>query len=626
MFEYNRVNRSEAEINRENAEIDAMFAAMLEDQNNDSLGDKETKEIKTTSIIQDEGEHAKQTFNKLANTIRDHVKQSVPTESSREPEIISSGMLSIPYKISSLIARCKSPLAKLLDAVPTTFELKTLEELNTENYRIKNIPALWNLFSKSTPNVIKQLEENYLKLSLDGYYGSDVANANLFSTLFENILLCTRFKKSIMWYVRRGYHFEEDYAGIHLECAKLIGVVIRSLQTPENRNKTDFLKASNAIEGTGKIDSMLKSSSSDSRIKIEENGWNVDPYLLSVQNGILDLRTLTFVNANNLRIKEYIDIAFDPNSTAEKYWKGFCEIFQNNEELILWVMLYIGYTSTGYTGEQIFVICDGIGRNGKTKLLIILGEVMGTYHYTAPHSMLDYDAKNVIYSGEIHLQGKRFVTISELNKRMRLDERKAKALSGEEKITPRGLYEQFTTFEALGKIWFFTNDSPKIRDESDGMWRRVHKIPFHAKFEGANDNKHVIDEWRQEKSGILTINCIMAHLWIKFFKKNLLLKENLPDCMTTLKKEYQNESDMFKLWSEERTFQPDLADHAPAFSSTELYDDFCAFERDSGIREGQGLGRVEFGKRMINIEGVKRDRGTKEGKKRTLYTGIALKE
>src|SRR5207302_6018072 len=116
---------------------------------------------------------------------------------------------------------------------------------------------------------------------------------------------------------------------------------------------------------------VVESASSDPSIAMDENDWNMEPHLISIKNGILNLETLQFESDPKIRIREYIDISWNPHARSTMFDNYLLSVFLE-QEIVDWIKLAIGYTFTGFTKEQIFFLCEGEGTNGKSKFLDLL--------------------------------------------------------------------------------------------------------------------------------------------------------------------------------------------------------------------------------------------------------------
>ena len=57
-----------------------------------------------------------------------------------------------------------------------------------------------------------------------------------------------------------------------------------------------------------------------------------------------------------------------------------------------------------------------------------------------------------------------------------------KELSGGDKITARGLFQDPIEFKPQFKPIFICNDDPELPPNDEGTWRRIKLIPFESRF------------------------------------------------------------------------------------------------------------------------------------------------
>lgn len=231
--------------------------------------------------------------------------------------------------------------------------------------------------------------------------------------------------------------------------------------------------------------------------------WDLDPWLLGAENGIIDLRTGTLRPGQpEDRITMRVRAAFDADATCPLYDKTVEEIFEANAELIAYFDRYVGYSLTGDCREESLAFCWGDGANGKGTLMNTLGWLLGDYSDDLPFSAFESDSRAGIPNDIAKIVSKRFVTASETGETQRLNEARVKALTGRDPITARFLHREFFTFQPVAKFWLATNHRPDVRDDSEGFWRRIHLIPFTASFIGRED-RTLKDRLRAELPGIL---------------------------------------------------------------------------------------------------------------------------
>jgi len=161
----------------------------------------------------------------------------------------------------------------------------------------------------------------------------------------------------------------------------------------------------------------------------------------------------------------------------------------------------VGYCLTGSNREQCFSCWYGTGANGKTTLAGVLRHIFGEYTVNLPFSALEMKNRNS--NDLVALAGARLVTAAETNEGVRLNEARIKALTGGDPITARRLYHESFTFEPTHKLVLAFNHKPVIADDSEGMWRRPHLIPFMREFKPEEREKGLDEKLKAESPGIL---------------------------------------------------------------------------------------------------------------------------
>ncbi len=231
--------------------------------------------------------------------------------------------------------------------------------------------------------------------------------------------------------------------------------------------------------------------------------WDTDPWLLGVENGVVDLRTGTLrAGRPEDRITLRVRAPFVASATCPLWDVTIHEIFDGNAELIAYFDRYVGYSLTGDCREETLALCWGGGANGKGTVMNTIGWLLGDYADDLPFSALELHERSGIPNDIAKIVGKRFVTSSESGETRRLNEARVKALTGRDPITARFLHCEFFTFQPVAKFWLATNHKPTVRDTSVGFWRRIHLIPFTRSFAERPDLT-LKDRLRAEAAGIL---------------------------------------------------------------------------------------------------------------------------
>jgi len=220
---------------------------------------------------------------------------------------------------------------------------------------------------------------------------------------------------------------------------------------------------------------------------------DTDPYLLNVQNGTIDLRTLTLRPhdpADN--ITKVTAAAWHPDAPTGR-WAEWVPSVLPDPEVRAFMQRVIGYSLIGRPLEHVFPIAHGEqGRNGKSLMAGTILRALGDYGVTVSPQMLIRgrygDTKSAgDLSALMTLRGARLAVMSELNKGDAIDEAEMKALTGGDRITAKYMGRDMVTFDPSHTFLMLTNPLPSIPANSAAAWARVRIVPFTQSFEGRED-------------------------------------------------------------------------------------------------------------------------------------------
>lgn len=271
--------------------------------------------------------------------------------------------------------------------------------------------------------------------------------------------------------------------------------------------RREMLRWANNSESRQRIEATLALAKHMTKISVQtSHGWDSDPWLLGVPNGVLDVRTgVLRAGEQSDKITKQTGIKYDPAAKCPLWEKFISEIFHHDEELITFVRRGLGYTLTGDLRESCWFGCYGTGGNGKSTLFKTLHLVFGDYGYVAPFSLVERGSGDGRRDFDIaYLQNMRFVMASEVREGGVWDEERLKRLSGGDALHAEIKHGAEYWFLPSHKLWFMFNHQPRVRDHSVGFWRRVRLIPFTENFEGPRRDNLLDVKLRAELGGILT--------------------------------------------------------------------------------------------------------------------------
>jgi P4 family phage/plasmid primase-like protien len=159
--------------------------------------------------------------------------------------------------------------------------------------------------------------------------------------------------------------------------------------------------------------------------------FDLDPYLLNVSNGVVDLRTGALHPHNRTYMCSNISgVEYDPNATAPEF-ERFLEMTQPNPEHRKYLQRLMGLTLIGEVRDQIFALHIGSGGNGKGVFLDCCAHVLGEYATTGQRdSFVRKSNSNRIPADIASFEGKRIVLVDELNDNQKMDTALLKDVTG----------------------------------------------------------------------------------------------------------------------------------------------------------------------------------------------------
>jgi len=285
-----------------------------------------------------------------------------------------------------------------------------------------------------------------------------------------------------------------------------------------------------------------------SDLRIDADAFDTNAAVFNCANGTIDLDTGKFrEHRPDDLCSMQSPVKFDAQADCPRWRRFLEEIFLDDRDLIAFIQRAIGYSLSGFTDEQVFLILHGDGSNGKSELLFILDQIFGNYLRAANVDTFMDDRPQGGHNEDIaRLRGCRLVTTTETEKTRRLAEGLVKRLTGGDRITASFKHERTFEFMPRFKVWLAANHKPQINGTDYGIWRRILLVPFGAKFvkhgiplDGENQFRIDLNlryDLRRELPGILNWAIEGYQAW----RKQGLAA---PEIVRAASEEYRQESD-----------------------------------------------------------------------------------
>lgn len=426
---------------------------------------------------------------------------------------------------------------------------------------------------------------------------TDAANAERFVASNANrARYCGPEKQWYVWDGRRWAPSLRGEAGrLALETARSIYAEAATIENDDERKALGAwaMKSENAPQ----IMNMLKLAAMFKEVAIVPADLDADPWLLTVENGTLDLRNgqLRVHRCEDL-ISKMVPIRYEPRATCP-VWERHLELVLPDEKTRAFFQRASGYSLTGLDVEEVFFFLQGEGQNGKTKTLEVLAALLGDYAWTATFGAFVRTHNSVPLNVIADLKGRRFVVVDEGEENQTFNESLLKNVTGGSNVAGRQLYSRTINYRPTFKLWFGSNYKPSIQGIDLAIWRRVRLIPFNVTIPEDKRDKFFVQKLMAELSGIL--NWTLAGL-AEWQRIGLAPSDDVRNATRA----YRSEMDTVKEFIEEQCDKRPKA----TVKLTDLYSCFFSWSKRNG--NNLPMGRRAFADRLRRLGLDVPDNGT----------------
>jgi putative DNA primase/helicase len=441
-------------------------------------------------------------------------------------------------------------------------------------------------------------------------FHTDLGNARRFvSRHGKNIHFIPEWNKWIVW---TGSQWDIDNDGAIMRLAKetVESIYSEALGLQNEDDRTALRRHALKSQAEPRLKAMVSLAESEATVVLPANRLDADPWVLGVQNGVVDLKSGKFRPARREDlITKRADVTFDRKARCPNWLKFLHTVTGGDISLQLYIQRAVGYALTGSVREEVMFVLYGTGNNGKSTFRETVHSLLGDYALAADAGLLiERNTPGGATPELARLKGRRLVSINETKENDHLNEARVKFITSQDKITARNLYEGFFDFDPSHKTFLTTNHKPIIRGTDIGIWRRIHLLPFTF----AIPSEKVEKDFRERRlmpklSGIL--NWALMGL-AAYLKEGL----NPPGPVTASTENYRQDMDVVGQWIAERC----EVDPKASFPTSDAYVDYSQWAEDE---VGWALKKLTF-RRHLSDRGFAAEKGT-HGKR--MIVGLRLK-
>ncbi|NMC31566.1 MAG: hypothetical protein GYA36_03765 [Veillonellaceae bacterium] len=329
---------------------------------------------------------------------------------------------------------------------------------------------------------VARIAESAIKYA-EAFGDGDLGNARRFTMEHgRDVRFVEKLGGFLVWDGAR-WGIDEDGEIDRLAKQTITQLKIDAMDEPDPIKRKAMLRHAGASSKLPRIRAMVELAKSERPIAAKQGDFDREPWLLCVKNGTLDLKTGTLrPHRREDMLTKMAPVMFDPDAKCPNFERFMLSITGGDADLVLYLQKYIGYSLSGSTEDQSWLLLYGTGSNGKSTLLDVLRLLLGEYACNVPTSTL-LAKKNDAASNDIAMmKGSRVVTAAESEAGRHLAEGLIKQVTGGDQVSARFMFREFFSYVPECKIFFATNHRPNIKGTDDGTWRRMRSIPFTQQF------------------------------------------------------------------------------------------------------------------------------------------------
>lgn len=281
------------------------------------------------------------------------------------------------------------------------------------------------------------------------------------------------------------------------------------------------------------------------RLSMPGSTFDGDPWVLGVQNGVVELRTGYLRPASpNRYVTKQCPVEYDDDATCPRWTEHLTRLFEGDGERVSWFQQAVGASLVGRASEkdQIFIYVLGPPGNGKGTTMRTLIATLGQDQYAANINPADL-VRDRHLAWMHRLKGRRLAVIEEV-KSAKIDVSKLKSLTGGDTIVANRMRQEDEAWEPSHTLFMTANHAP-VLDDISGMQRRYRPVQTGPSIDPSELSTFYEDELRAEREGILAWAVRGCLMW----QQNGQRLEQL-DCSRALAEEHLADNDQFLEWGE----------------------------------------------------------------------------
>ena len=321
-----------------------------------------------------------------------------------------------------------------------------------------------------------------------------------------------------------------------------------------------------------------------SRLAIPLSKLDANNDLIAVKNGILNLRTGTFLDIDpKYYITRQLNVDFDPSARCPTFEAFLNTTFEGDDDLISYVRAIFGYSLTPCTSRQEMYVLHGIGANGKSTLINAIRHILGDYSASLMRETLFDKTNNNTNADLARMISVRMAVVQEAESNLRLNAPRVKELTGGDTISVAPKFKNPFDLTPTFKMFVLCNQRPALNAHDTALLRRIKLLPFNHVVKRSERDSSLEQKLRAEASGILNWLLLGAK---DYFDGNI----RVPAKVNSATHQYINDNDSISGFLKDET----INDSGSSVTVGELYESYVEYCTDECLKfEKKGdFGRI----------------------------------
>lgn len=310
------------------------------------------------------------------------------------------------------------------------------------------------------------------------------------------------------------------------------------------------------------------------------NNFDNNPDLLNCNNGTLNLKTGELTPHSPSQLFTYVlDVDYIPEADYTEWIDFIKECVGNNQKLIDYLQMSLGYSITGHTNEEVFHYIFGPTRSGKGTFTETILKMLGRpLAIEADFSTFTADRTGDTQNFDLApLKPSRFIAASESNKQIPINPAKIKQLTGGNHIRCAFKHGDHFTYRPCFKIWLSSNHPINADVDDNAVWSRVRVIEFPNSHFGKED-KGLKARLGNEKNLQGVLAWIVAGAMIWYNEEHGL---PYPECVKVATEKQRESLDYIQLFIDEKL---SIVDKTEFISSGTLHAEYTTWCEENGVK------------------------------------------